>query len=100
MVGFQNGIKAPRSCCSSTGSTVGRQSESLLGPKHHPAVGRDPVAIEGGSDLLARDRWLVEEHRGILGHGEFVTPQSCRFRLGKNMSYIHGLGDRADPVHQ
>jgi len=37
------------------------------GPKRHPAVGRDLAAIEGGSDLLARDRWQVEGHKDILG---------------------------------
>jgi len=73
-----------------------RQRSSLpeqgrSGPKRHPGVGRDRSAIEGGSDLRARDHWQVEGHRDILGMAGSL-PQSCRFRLGKNMPYIHGMG--------
>jgi hypothetical protein len=44
------------------------QPTLCLGQQHHPAVRRDPSAIEGGSDFLPRDRWQVEGRRDILIH--------------------------------
>jgi hypothetical protein len=40
-----------------------------LGEQHHPAIGTDPPAIKGGSDLLAVDDWKAERQKVMIGHG-------------------------------
>lgn len=69
------------------------------GPKRHPAVGGDPAAIEGGSDLLARDHWQVEGHRDILGMGVRYS-SVVSFPIRKKHAAHSWYGGRPDRVHQ
>jgi hypothetical protein len=55
-----------------------------LREEHHPGVGGDPSAIEGGGHLFAHNRWKVKGQQGILVHESLLLLNrlTCRFRPG------------------
>jgi hypothetical protein len=72
---------------------VGDTEASLrLGEEHHPAIRRDPSAIEGGAHLLARYRWQVKGQRDIV-HKSLPLLDRCAAASATGiMPHIHVSG--------
>ena len=60
-----------------------------LGEEHHPAIRRDPSAIEGGAHLLARYRWQVKWQRDIVVHNSLPLLDRCAASATGIMPHIH-----------
>jgi hypothetical protein len=61
-----------------------------LGEEHHPAIRRDPSAIERGAHLLARYRWQVKGQRNIVVHNSLPLLDRCAAASARViMPHIH-----------
>jgi hypothetical protein len=76
-----------------------------LGQQHHPSVGCDPSAIEGGAHLLARYRWQVEGQGDILIHKSLplhdhsaLAASATGIMLHIHVSHYVQLVARADEI--
>src|SRR5712664_2507689 len=49
-----------------------------LGEQHHPAIGGEPAANEGGGHLFAHNGWKAERQQAIVGHGGCGSLRSRR----------------------
>ena len=75
------------------GELVGDTEAPLrLGEEHHPAIGRDPSAIERGAHLLARYRWQVKWQRDIVVHNSLPLLDRYAASATGIMPHIHVWG--------
>ena len=69
-----------------------RKLDLAVGEEHHPAIRRDPSAIERGAHLLARHRWQVKGQRYIVVHNSLPPLDCCAASATRIMPHIHVSG--------
>jgi hypothetical protein len=63
------------------------QSAPRLREQHDAAIRRDPSAIEGGADLLVRNRWQVKGQGYIVIHRSSPLLDRCALSARGIMPY-------------